>query len=70
MSKAHPTIAILGSSSGLLAFYTIALFPHCYCIGYEILPTLHQLAREVTETFSIGEFGEIKTFSSNDPIQC
>jgi hypothetical protein len=39
-----PIINIFGSSQGLLAFFTAAMNPYCHCIGYEVIPMLHNLS--------------------------
>ena len=38
----YPKVFVMGSSVGLLPFYTSFIYPKCHCIGYEVLPMLFE----------------------------
>jgi hypothetical protein len=44
---------IFGSSTGLLAFYTSALYPQSTCVGYEVAPSLHAHASKLCKEFPV-----------------
>lgn len=43
--------AIFGSSTGLLSFFTAALYPHACVDGFEVLPCLVTLATKMRDTY-------------------
>lgn len=45
-------VAIFGSSQGLLAFYTSAMYPAAIITGYEILPSLSNIANMLKKKFT------------------
>jgi len=63
----EPKIGILGSSQGLLAYYTSYYFPHAKCIhGIEIMPCLHNLAQSLLAV-DANSFNNV-TFSLQDML--
>jgi len=53
-SNKTPHVVILGSSQGLLCIFTALIMPSCTCVGYEILPTLHNVAVGLKNRHNIG----------------
>jgi hypothetical protein len=65
-----PTIGILGSSQGLLAFYSSYFFPNAKCIrGIEIMPCLHDIAQSLRTEEYFNVFDNI-AFTLQDMLNC
>ena len=45
---------ICGSSHGLLCFYIATCYPQSHCVGYEVIPSLHDKANSLAELFLKG----------------
>ena len=51
--QAEPKVIVLGSSLGLLSYFTAVYYPHCQCVGYDVLEVLHDKALMLQREYGV-----------------